>query len=90
MAEDGAAETIFREPRHPYTRGLLAAVPDLERPDHRATAIPGHIPNLLRPPPGCRFHPRCPLAVPRCSAEKPLLREVAGRRVACHRAEDAA
>jgi oligopeptide/dipeptide ABC transporter ATP-binding protein len=90
VAEDADARTLFARPRHPYTRGLLAAVPDLARPDRRARPIPGHIPNLLDPPPGCRFHPRCPLAVPRCAAEKPALREVDGRRVACHRAEEAA
>jgi oligopeptide/dipeptide ABC transporter ATP-binding protein len=90
VVEDADAATLFARPRHPYTLGLLAAVPDLARPDHRARPIPGHIPNLLDPPPGCRFHPRCPLAIPRCSAEKPALREVDGRRVACHRAEDAA
>ncbi|MDW8399830.1 MAG: ABC transporter ATP-binding protein, partial [Acetobacteraceae bacterium] len=90
VVEDAEAATLFARPRHPYTRGLLAAVPDLARPDRRARPIPGHIPNLLDPPSGCRFHPRCPLAVPRCAAEKPGLREVDGRRVACHRAEDAA
>ena len=90
VAEDADARTLFARPRPPYTRGLLAAVPDLARPDRRARPIPGHIPNLLDPPPGCRFHPRCPLAVPRCAAEKPALREVDGRRVACHRAEEAA
>lgn len=89
VVEDAPAGTLFDRPCHPYTRGLLAAVPDLARPDHRARPIPGHIPNLLAPPSGCRFHPRCPLAIERCTREKPGLREVEGRRVACHRAEDA-
>ncbi|WP_270933638.1 ABC transporter ATP-binding protein [Falsiroseomonas oryzae] len=90
VVEDADAGLLFDRPRHPYTRGLLAAVPDLARPDHRVAGIPGHIPNLLAPPGGCRFHPRCPLAIPRCAAEKPGLRDVDGRRVACHRAEEAA
>ena len=89
VVEDAPAVTLFDRPCHPYTRGLLAAVPDLARPDHRARPIPGHIPTLLAPPSGCRFHPRCPLAVERCAQEKPALRDVAGRRVACHRAEEA-
>lgn len=89
VVEDAAATTLFGQPCHPYTRGLLAAVPDLAQPDRRAQPIPGHIPNLLAPPSGCRFHPRCPLAVDRCAREKPALREVEGRRVACHRAEEA-
>jgi oligopeptide/dipeptide ABC transporter ATP-binding protein len=90
VVEDAEATLAFERPRHPYTSGLLAAVPDLARPDHRAVPIPGQIPNLLAPPSGCRFHPRCPLAMPRCTTEKPLLREVDGRRVACHRAEEVA
>ncbi len=87
IVEEAATATLLRGPRHPYAQGLLAAVPDLDRPDHRPRGIAGSIPNLLRPPPGCRFHPRCALATERCRVEKPLLRQVApGHNVACHHA----
>jgi oligopeptide/dipeptide ABC transporter ATP-binding protein len=84
-------DTLYRDPRHPYTRSLLSAVP-VPDPDRRAERIvlTGDVPSPARPPSGCRFHPRCPLTAERgeqarCSAEDPALREVApGHWVACH------
>jgi len=88
IVEDAPTARLLAAPRHPYTAGLLAALPDLERPVSRLAGIPGHIPNLLHPPAGCRFHPRCPRAGARCREDKPLLRELGpAHRVACHFAE---
>ncbi len=73
IVEEAGAADLFRDPRHPYTRALLAAVPDLERPRSRLTAIGGTVPHPTRWPPGCRFHPRCPHAWERCREEPPDL-----------------
>ncbi len=85
IIEDAPTAALLSAPRHPYTRGLLAAVPDLDHPDRPPRGIPGSIPSLRNPPPGCRFHPRCPLAMPVCRHEVPRLSD-APHRVACHAA----
>jgi oligopeptide/dipeptide ABC transporter ATP-binding protein len=88
IVEDAPTAALLARPLHPYTKGLLAAVPELDRPDIRPRGIPGGIPSLRAPPPGCRFHPRCDRATALCAAEKPVLREaIPGRTVACHHAE---
>jgi peptide/nickel transport system ATP-binding protein len=76
---------LFGAPNHPYTRALIANVPRLDARKSRFTPIKGEIPSALAPPAGCHFHPRCPLAMPRCRSERPLLKPIAPSRLsACH------
>jgi peptide/nickel transport system ATP-binding protein len=85
VIESGPSAAIFEDPRHPYTRALLDNVPRLDARKHSFNTVKGEIPSPLDPPPGCHFHPRCPLAGPRCSREAPeKLSSAAGRMVACH------
>jgi oligopeptide transport system ATP-binding protein len=87
LVELAPAEELHAQPLHPYTAALVSAVPSLQRRGSRIR-LPGEPPNPSDPPPGCKFHPRCPLATDLCRAERPPLREVApGRRSACHYAE---
>jgi oligopeptide/dipeptide ABC transporter ATP-binding protein len=88
IVEQAPATELYAEPLHPYTCVLLSAVPSLGG-RHARIRLLGEPPNPSAPPAGCRFHPRCPLAQPRCRAERPLLREIApGRLAACHYAEE--
>jgi peptide/nickel transport system ATP-binding protein len=84
LVEVSDAKQLFSAPRHPYTRMLLDAVPDLAMSGRARTPVAGEIPNPINPPSGCTFHPRCPLAVDRCRAEQPL--PING--VACHAVEE--
>ena len=85
IVEQGPAEVIFRMPRHPYTRLLLDAIPDLEAIGRSRRPIGGELPSPFSPPSGCRFHPRCPLARERCRVEKPEpVTTAGGVQVACH------
>ncbi len=84
VAEIANTSNLFERPRHPYTKALLAAVPRLDM-KKTLRIIPGNIPNLISPPAGCRFHPRCKYATKRCAKETPQLEEIEPRHVlACH------
>ena len=75
LVEVGTAEQIFLDPKHPYTKGLIGSVPTL-RTDKELIFIPGEVPSLIDPPPGCRFHPRCPHAMEKCKKEEPPFIEI--------------
>jgi len=85
LVELGEITRIFDKPLHPYTQGLLASVPTIDIHARKELyKMPGEPPNLSRPPTGCRFHPRCPMAMPICSRIRPELKEVSpGRWVHC-------
>jgi peptide/nickel transport system ATP-binding protein len=88
IVEQGPAEAIFRAPRHPYTRLLLDAIPNLEQIGRARTPVGGELPSPIAPPPGCTFHPRCPLANERCRVEKPAHIMAGDVQVACHAVEE--
>ena len=93
--EEASVDDLFADPRHPYTRGLMASMPAVislgARTDVRLTEIPGMVPSLTNLPPGCAFAPRCPLAVERCQQEYPPLQDFGGHhRAACWRAAELA
>jgi oligopeptide/dipeptide ABC transporter ATP-binding protein len=85
IVEIGEAATVATRPRHPYTQALFAAaLPSHPSEQREELVLTGEVPSPLNPPAACRFHPRCPFAMPRCSSEEPVLREHDGRRVSCH------
>jgi peptide/nickel transport system ATP-binding protein len=85
IVESAPVRELFRHPLHPYTQGLLASIPRLDRPEKELQSIPGSVPDLIRPPSGCRFHPRCPYAMPICKGETPPMTvEGPGHQTACY------
>jgi oligopeptide/dipeptide ABC transporter ATP-binding protein len=86
IVEAADAKTLIREPQHPYTQALISAVPEVDpETKRRRIVLPGDVPSPIHPPPGCPFHPRCPIAEERCKTEVPAFREVAkNHRAACH------
>ncbi|MEO5662665.1 MAG: ABC transporter ATP-binding protein [Nocardioides sp.] len=87
VVETGPSDNLYSSPRHPYTAGLLASRPHSERVE-RPTAIPGRPLSAFEAGPGCVFASRCPFATQQCHEQRPALREVDGRNVACHRVEE--
>ena len=89
IVEMGPARTLLQAPKHPYTKALLSAVPQIDAgPRRERVKLSGDLPSPLSPPPGCKFHTRCPFAVDRCRREIPLLRNLPGERMAaCHLVE---
>jgi dipeptide transport system ATP-binding protein len=86
--EQGPKQAIFAEPRHPYTQALLAATPSVDpKARSKRLTVKGELPSPIDPPPGCAFHRRCPFATEICAQERPELRPLSGRHVACHHAE---
>jgi peptide/nickel transport system ATP-binding protein len=98
LVELAAAETLFNAPRHPYTRALMEAIPDLDMTGRQRVPVGGEVPSPISPPSGCPFHPRCPLADDRCRTERPALVAARGTPesvggtpraiVACHAVEE--
>ena len=84
LVERSPKARLFAEPRHPYTRMLLQAIPDVAMTGRARAAVTGEVPDPLNPPQGCAFHPRCPLANDRCRTERPELLTFGGVQVACH------
>jgi peptide/nickel transport system ATP-binding protein len=86
VCETGTVDQVFEKPKHPYTQALLTSVPNLALRKEKLSVIPGNVPNLIHPPSGCRFHPRCQYAQQICIDKVPELEPIGeGRLVHCHR-----
>ncbi len=88
LVEQGPTDTLFKRPKHPYTRMLLDTIPDLDMTGRQRAPVAGEVPSPLSPPPGCSFHPRCPFANERCRTEQPRSIAIEGGAVACHGIEE--
>jgi peptide/nickel transport system ATP-binding protein len=88
LVEQAPTDTLFKRPKHPYTRMLLDTIPDLEMTGRQRAPVAGEVPSPISPPSGCSFHPRCPFANERCRIERPQLLTVEGGAVACHAIEE--
>jgi len=84
IVEVAPVRDLYKHPLHPYSQGLLSSIPRMDQPDKKLESIPGSVPNLIYPPTGCRFHPRCPHAMPICKESRPPMTvEGEGHHVAC-------
>jgi len=88
LVELADKKTVFTQPRHPYTRMLLDAIPDIHMTGRARTPVQGEVPNPLNPPSGCTFNPRCPHANDRCRVERPALLPSGSAIVACHAVQE--
>jgi peptide/nickel transport system ATP-binding protein len=88
LVELAPKHTLFDSPRHPYTRMLLDAIPDMRQTGRSRTPVQGEVPNPLNPPTGCAFNPRCPHVNDRCRTERPALTAWKGIQIACHAVQE--
>ncbi|NDB80355.1 ABC transporter ATP-binding protein, partial [archaeon] len=88
VVESGLTKEVFENPNHPYTKALISSIPSLARERKELDVIPGNVPQLINPPTGCRFNPRCEFKQDKCTTEKPELRKYNNRKVACHFTEE--